>query len=166
MFPFFPLLIGADVLLVMNYLSFGLLLREFVIRWKHKKLCKLISFKKPKDCKWQDSIHYKIVQKDNLKIRLVSGENSFANLKNTFYVLAPVCMSEWTGQRDNFDHFQLISRNYFLSFFFTWTRSGNALITIKKYYWPLWMIAYICLKIKNMEKMYVKVCYICFYFRV
>ena len=87
---------------------------------------------------------------------MVSAENSFAILKNTFYVLAPVCMSEWTEQKDNFDHFQLINRNYFLNFFFTWTRSGNALIIIKKYYWPLWMIAYICLKIKNMEKMYVK----------
>lgn len=106
-----------------------------------------------------------IIQKDSFKIRLASPENYFANLKNTFYVLAPVCMSEWTEQKDNFDHFQLINRNYFLIFFFTWTRSGNALIIIKKYYWPLWMIAYICLKIKNMEKMYVKVCSICFYFR-
>lgn len=73
-----------------------------------------------------------------------------------FCFLERVCMNEWTEQRDSLSLSQLTNRVFFLNFFLTLTRFGSALIIIKKYYKPLWMTVFICLKIRNMEKMYVK----------
>ncbi|PKU34845.1 hypothetical protein llap_14848 [Limosa lapponica baueri] len=51
---------------------------------------------------------------------------------------------------------QITNRVFFLNSFLTLIRFRNVLIIIKRYYRPLSMTAFICLKTKNME-MYVKI---------
>lgn len=70
-------------------------------------------------------------------------------------------MNEWTEQRGSLNLSQLSNRVFFPNSFLTLTRFGSALIIIKRSCRPLWMTAFICLKIKNMEKMYVKWTFSC-----